>query len=547
MKTTKNKLRLLARVLVVIMLMGLIYNGNCKNNIVLANPNDQISITLDDKENEKLQNNESGQPVKSNDSSSQIEDEKAKHNSAEIDEKIYGLSYDPKKILTSKGEKVENFIPAESYEDFGKYIVIKREKKSIEDSTADISIIDSINDRTYPGAIQLANTNLIENRPDIISCERKPITISIDLPGMTKDGTKVVKSPTYSSVNSAVNSILDTWNTKYSQKYTIPTRVSYSDTMVYSKSQLSTMFGCNFKALNKALNIDFNSIFKGEKKVMLVAYKQIFYTVTVDAPNRPSDVFGDNITFNELALKGINNDNPPAYVSNVAYGRTIYVKLETTSKNANVKAAFKALIDNQDISSNAEYKDILNQSSFTATVLGGGAQEHNKIITKDFNKIRNIIKNNSVYSPQNPGYPISYTTTFLKDNHIATVNNKTEYVETTATEYNNGKIILDHSGAYVARFQVTWDEVSYDKQGNEIIEHKGWSGNNYSRTAHFNTEICLKGNARNICVEIKECTGLAWEWWRTVVDVKNIPLVKERTFYIWGTTLYPKHSIEEKL
>ncbi|EES90690.1 alveolysin [Clostridium botulinum] len=547
MKTTKNKLRLLARVLVVIMLMGLIYNGNSKNNIVLANPNNQINITLDDKESEKPQNNGSGQPVKSNDPSSQIEDEKAKHNSTEIDEKIYGLSYDPKKILTSKGEKVENFIPAESYEDFGKYIVIKREKKSIEDSTADISIIDSINDRTYPGAIQLANTNLIENKPDIISCERKPITISIDLPGMTKDGTKVVKSPTYSSVNSAINSILDTWNTKYSQKYTIPTRVSYSDTMVYSKSQLSTMFGCNFKALNKALNIDFNSIFKGEKKVMLVAYKQIFYTVTVDAPNRPSDVFGDNITFNELALKGVNNDNPPAYVSNVAYGRTIYVKLETTSKNANVKAAFKALIDNQDISSNAEYKDILNQSSFTATVLGGGAQEHNKIITKDFSKIRNIIKNNSVYSPQNPGYPISYTTTFLKDNHIATVNNKTEYVETTATEYNNGKIILDHSGAYVAQFQVTWDEVSYDKQGNEIVEHKGWSGNNYSRTAHFNTEICLKGNARNICVEIKECTGLAWEWWRTVVDVKNIPLVKERTFYIWGTTLYPKHSIEEKL
>src|SRR3712207_8057124 len=75
----------------VIMLIGLIYNGNSKNNIVLANPNDEISITLDDKENQKPQNNGSGQPVKSNDPSSQIEDEKAKHNSAEIDEKIYGL------------------------------------------------------------------------------------------------------------------------------------------------------------------------------------------------------------------------------------------------------------------------------------------------------------------------------------------------------------------------------------------------------------------------------------------------------------------------
>ncbi|NFL04149.1 alveolysin [Clostridium botulinum] len=534
--------------MVVIMIIGLTYTGNFNNNIVLADTNDQSSNTKDtsNKENEKLETEKSGQPVKPNDQTSQIKDEKTKKNSEEIDEKIYGLSYDPKKILTSNGEKIENFVPAEGYEDSDKYVVIKREKKSITDSTADISIIDSINDRTYPGAIQLANKNLIENKPDLVSCERKPITISVDLPGMTNDGKKVVKSPTYSSVNSAINSILDTWNTKYSQKYTIPTRVSYSDTMVYSKSQLSTMLGCNFKAIDKSLNIDFNSIFKGQKKVMVVAYKQIFYTVSVDAPNRPSDVFGDNVTFNELTLKGLNNTNPPAYVSNVAYGRTIYVKLETTSKSGNVKAAFKALIDNQDISSNAEYKDILNQSSFTATVLGGGAQEHNKIVTKDFDEIRNVIKNNSVYSPQNPGYPISYTTTFLKDNHIASVNNKTEYVETTATEYNNGKIVLDHSGAYVAQFQLTWDEVSYDKQGNEIIEHKGWSGNNTDKTAHFNTEIYLKGNARNISVKIKECTGLAWEWWRTIVDVKNIPLVKERTFYIWGTTLYPKHSIEEK-
>ncbi|WP_341478321.1 thiol-activated cytolysin family protein [Clostridium niameyense] len=469
-----------------------------------------------------------------------------KKNNDIIDKKIYGLTYDENKILSHEGEKVQSFIPAESFENPGKFIVVKREKKSISDSTSDISVIDSINNRTYPGAIQLANRNLIENKPDIISCERKPITISVDLPGMGNDGKRVVKSPTYSSINSSINSILETWNSKYSSKYTIPTKINYFDTMVYSKSQLSAMLGCNFKTLSKALNIDFDSIYKGEKKVMLLSYKQIFYTVSVDAPNRPSDLFGDSVTFRQLALKGVNKDNPPAYVSNVAYGRTIYVKLETTSKSAKVKDAFKALINNQDVSSNVEYKDILNQSSFTATVLGGGAEKHNKIITKDFDKIRSIIKNNSVYSAKNPGYPISYTTTFLKNNKIATVNNKTEYVETTSTEYENGKIVLDHSGAYVAQFDMTWDEVSYDKNGKEIVEHKAWSGNNQDKTAHFNTEIYLKGNARNICVKVRECTGLAWEWWRTIVDEKNMSLVKERVISIWGTTLYPQKSIEVK-
>ncbi|EDS78476.1 tetanolysin O [Clostridium botulinum C str. Eklund] len=465
-------------------------------------------------------------------------------NSNEIDDDIYGLKYDPRKILAFNGEAVENFKPAEGFENPDKYIVVKREKKSIADSTADISVIDSINDRTYPGAIQLANRNLVENKPDIISCKRKPITVSVDLPGMGDDGKKVVESPTYSSVKSAVNSLLDKWNTKHASKYTIPARVSYTDSMVYSKSQLSTAFGCNLKALDKSLNIDFNSIYKGEKQVMLLAYKQIFYTVSVDAPNNPSDLFDDSVTLKELKAKGLNKDNPPAYVSNVAYGRTIYVKLETTSKSLNVKAAFKALIKNQDISGNMEYKDILNQSSFTATVLGGGAKEHNKVITKNFDEIREVIKNNAEYSPQNPAYPISYTTTFLKDNAVATINSKTDYIETTSTEFTNGKLVLDHRGAYVAQYDVNWDEVTYDKNGKEIITHKTWDGNYRDRTSHFNTEIYLKGNCRNINVKVRECTGLAWEWWRTIIDDKNLPLVKKRTINIWGTTLYPRHSVE---
>ncbi|AEB75322.1 alveolysin [Clostridium botulinum] len=527
MKFKKSKFKLTLPILVI---GGLLFSGLNNHNIAVQDNKPIKSNLVSSKQNVLL-------------ATKSVQDTTVSNNSEDIDKKVYGLSYDSRKILSFNGENLENFVPAEGFQNSDKYIVVKREKKSISDSTADISVIDSMNDRTYPGAIQLANRNLVENKPDIISCKRKPITISVDLPGMGEDGRKVVESPTYSTVKSEINSLLDTWNTKYASKYTIPTRVSYSDAMVYSKSQLSTMFGCNFKALNKALNIDFDSIYKGQKKVMLLAYKQIFYTVSVDAPNRPSDLFDDSVTAKELVLKGMNNNNPPAYVSNVQYGRTIYVKLETTSKSVNVKAAFKALIENQDISNNSEYKDILNQSSFTATVLGGGAQEHNKVITKNFDEIRDVIKNNAVYSPKNPGYPIAYTTTFLKNNGVATINSKTDYVETTATEYTNSKLVIDHSGAYVAQFDIKWDEVSYDKNGKEVITHKAWDGNYKDRTAHFNTEIYLKGNARNISVKVRECTGLAWEWWRNIIDEKDVPLAKKRTIYIWGTTLYPAHSI----
>ena len=78
-------------------------------------------------------------------------------------------------------------------------------------------------------------------------------------------------------------------------------------------------FGCNFKALSKSLNIDFDSILKGEKKRLCYFHtNKFFITVSVDPPNRPSDLFGDNVTTIHWALKGVNNSNPPAYVSNVA-------------------------------------------------------------------------------------------------------------------------------------------------------------------------------------------------------------------------------------
>lgn len=314
--------------------------------------------------------------------------------------------------------------------------------------------------------------------------------------------------------------------------------------MVYSKSQISNALNINAKLLDNSLGIDFNAISNGEKKVMIAAYKQIFYTVSAQLPNNPSELFDDNVTFKELVRKGVSNETPPLMVSNVAYGRTIYVKLETTSKSKDVQSAFKALIKNNNVSNSSQYQDIYDNSSFTAVVLGGDAQEHNKIISKDFDEIRNVIKNNASFSLKNPAYPISYTSTFLKDNSIAAVHNKTDYIETTSTEYSKGKINLDHSGAYVAQFDVSWDEVSYDENGNEVLTHKIWNGSNSDRTAHFSTVIPLEANSKNINILARECTGLAWEWWRTVIDEHNVPLSKNINVSIWGTTLSPRTSIE---
>ena len=464
-------------------------------------------------------------------------------NGEEINSGIYGLKYNKNEVLAVNGDNIESFIPKEGKNAGEKFIVVERKKRSLTTSPVDISIIDAVNDRTYPGALQLADDAFLDNRPTILMVKRKPINISVDLPGLQGENTIKVDNPTYGNVAGSIDKLVSKWDEKYSSTHTLPARTQYSESMVYSKSQISSALNINGKILENSLGIDFDAVANNEKKVMVLAYKQIFYTASAQLPNNPSELFDESVRFKDLTQKGVSNETPPLMVSNVAYGRTVYVKLETTSNSKDVQAAFKALIKNVDVKNNEQYKDIYESSSFTAVVLGGDAQEHNKVVTKDFDEIRKVIKDNATFSTKNPAYPISYTSVFLKDNSVAAIHNKTDYIETTATEYSKGKITLDHSGAYVAQFKISWDELSYDKDGNEILTPKTWDGNFKDKTAHFSTEIPLKANARNIKIEARECTGLAWEWWRTVINEEDVPLTKNIKVSIWGTTLYPNSSI----
>lgn len=127
----------------------------------------------------------------------------------------------------------------------------------------------------------------------------------------------------------------------------------------------------------------------------------------------------------------------------------------------------------------------------------------------------------------------------MKDNQRAVVKNTGEYIETTATTYNSGFITLRHRGGYVAKFALEWDEISYDEKGVQHVKPVKWAGTWKARTHGFRERIQIPANARNIHVKAGEGTGLAWDKWWTVIDERNIPLVKEREIILRGTTLRP--------
>ncbi|WP_409306234.1 thiol-activated cytolysin family protein [Pectobacterium sp. B1J-3] len=463
----------------------------------------------------------------------------------DIDKKIAELHYDEKAILAYTGERLSSFKAVEgTNEGNGKYIVVKRERKSIHNEGADIAVIESLKDIVHPGALLLANARLIENNPTSLVVARKPMTFKVDLPGMGSEALFTVDNPTSNNVAAKLDEVLTCWNEKYAQKYEIAARMHYNSATVFNESQLCTQLGLEIKGIAKKLNIDFSSTSKNKHSVAIATFRQIFYTVSTSFPLHPSDLFADEVSWEDLS-QNVDNKNPPLLVNSVAYGRTIYVKIETSSSNTNVKAALDAALSGNSAKISAEHKALLENAQFTVFVLGGGTSKHIGLISvTNIDDVKRVITENATYSNQNPGYPIGYSCVFLKNNQIALINSTAEYIETTYSEYSSGQIKLKHTGGYVAQFRVTWDEITgYTDQGHPITVARGWGDNQKDRTAPFNTVIPLNGNCTNISIFAKECTGLPWEWWRTVVDYHNVPLVPERTVHISGTTLQPSSSV----
>ncbi len=456
-----------------------------------------------------------------------------------INQHIQELKYDPAIILAFEGETYGNVYPLEDQMENDKYIVIKNEKQQVNQPNYDIAIVAAMNDRTYPGALLLANQNLVNNMPSGLYAKRAPIKLRINLPGMEEQGTKTVDNPSFSAISEAINNMTAFWFKNYAATYHIPTNCSYSESKVYNADHMRAMVGFDLAA---KLDLDFKAVRENKKQIFVLTFKQIFYTVSVDAPEQPGAFFADDEKWENLTANGVSNEAPPVYVANVSYGRSIYVTMQTTNMSSEIEAKLKTAISGNQLNGEVFKDSVFENSEYSVVVLGGDAEKHTTLITKDFGEIEKIITENSLFSEKNQGAPISYTAVFLKENAIAVINSAAEYILTTYTEYTKGSIKLDHTGGYIAKFCINWKERRY-RNGEEQLTDHGWEKNGSSLTAPFSTVIPLPANAVKIHVKATEKTGLVWEPWRTIVD-EDVPLAPEVKISVWGTTLNQKGKVE---
>jgi len=379
--------------------------------------------------------------------------------------------------------------------------------------------------------------------PTQLVVERKPLTIFCDIPGILSKGTTVEK-PTFSEVTAATNNIIEDWFSA-GKGYDVRANFSHQKDMIFNESQMETAFGLNIRYLQDELGVDFKAARSGKKQYLLAQWRQIFYTVSIDKPSLPSDMIADSEDPVNLIARGVNNSNPPAYVSNVSYGRLFYMKLETESTSNSVEAAFKAAVSHEGVvitsDMRAKYKDVYENTSFTFLALGGGTEPLKGMLDAggNFDKINKIIADSCKFTRSNPGYPLMYTVNFLKDNAIALVNMATEYVVTTFETWNEGKLEYNHSGWYNIEFNFYWDRIaSFDEKGNPKYKSESWSGNDKVRALGAKGTVVLDGSCRNVRVKIHTHTING-----DILVSRPMPLVPARRIYTKGTAFAASYEM----
>ena len=465
-----------------------------------------------------------------------------------INNRINALDYDPKTVMVFNGTKIENIdLPADDRFDESTYIVVTREKCSYE-ADFDIAVPTAYNDVTYPGALILASNDLLDGKPQELGTDRAPLKITIDLPGT--DDVTFETVPSYANIKAGINTILSRWFDKHGNDWSLPANFQYQSSLVYDENELSLRFGCDVTFLKQKLGIDFSRKKVEKKSVYIVHFKQIFYTVSAERPARPGDVFSETTTWDDLVNAGISNLHPPLFVKNVQYGRQIFLKFESSLSETELEMIIKASVSadgiDVDTKNSTEYKAKLNKINVSLVALGGSEDIYKDLSLKNVNdvqEINKIIFENGRLSKSNPAAPLNYHTVYLKNGISAGVHGKTEYVSEKTESFSRGVIQLEHKGAYVAKFTITWDEISYSK-GVQSSKRVSWENSGKNLTAPFSTSMPLRGNARKINIKAEGCTGLAWEWWRTSGNEVGLPLVPAREVHVGGTTLNQTFKME---
>ncbi len=296
------------------------------------------------------------------------------------------------------------------------YWVSKTKKYTISQAFDETILLDPTTDIIYPGCALKGNSIGDGTYAAITDCQLGDITFSINLtpenPAEKSKTKYTVKNIRKSDYQDALNE----WANRQFKEGAQTTIQSVEK--ITNNTELVVKLGAAVKSSIADVSTSFGFNFNKKKNHILAKVIQKVFSVSTDFPRNTPTIF------NKVDKTYFENYQP-VYVSNINYGRILYLCIDTDESEKDVQAALDFAIKkikNTDVTidANAEtkYKNILSKSDIHITMLGGGATLQREVTNANLEAVKRFLDQ---HVPINQLQPISFSLRFAVDNSQARV------------------------------------------------------------------------------------------------------------------------------
>ncbi|MFO0634888.1 MAG: thiol-activated cytolysin family protein [Nannocystaceae bacterium] len=244
---------------------------------------------------------------------------------------------------------------------------------------------------------------------------RAPMTFSVSLDNLGGSPVGTMDTPSLSAFRDERNRIL-----AQGTDGSVPAQIAFEIERVFSESQVAVSVGGSLDWFSGSFSTMFDFTDKQQSTKILVDFTQAYYTIDVDTPGLPSQFFTDDVTVEQLELFA-GPDYPPMYVQSVTYGRRVIFALESSRTEEEVRfaldASFDALLAGGSVEVDVQHRDVLEQSSISALVIGGSGADAVKSVT-GFDGLVEYLLAGGDFSKDSPGAPIAYKLAYLDSSGV---------------------------------------------------------------------------------------------------------------------------------
>lgn len=255
--------------------------------------------------------------------------------------------------------------------------------------------------------------------------ERGPVTLSISL--LRADNARTVPVASKDAVDSAIGDLVER---AAAAGFRASSDVFYEATEAHSSSQVSLKLGLSGEYLGGAAESRLEVDKVGAERTLVAYFVQRAFTVSMESPARPSDVLGAGFTqarLDELKADSlIGADNPPLFISSIAYGRVLMYKMTAKYEReriaAAIEASYRGVAGGVAGYSEADLRRTLSEARIEVATFGGDVANVEALI-RDGN-LRSYFTGDTSLTAMRP---ISFELRRLRDRQIATISRTTEY------------------------------------------------------------------------------------------------------------------------